>query len=235
MPPRPETCVTEVLGALQLLESNARDIAPELKTIKGFALTCLNDLGKTKRGLPRRLESAKQDLLNNKDIIIVKADKGSMIVVLDRNAYISAGEEMLADVNVYEHLNVNPLRTEQTKFNSELDRIFRYMTGKDAPSRFRSRLPTLPFLKLGPKIHKPQLSFRPIVSQSKSFQKPLAKYLAKILTPLLGTFSPAHLKDSVHLKEVLLAEADPKLPFLSIDVESLFTNTPVEPLLDFLR
>ena len=90
-------------------------------------------------------------------------------------------------------------------------------------------------MKLGPKIHKPGKIFRPIVSQSKSFQKPLAKHLAKILTPLLGSFSPAHLKDSVHLKQVILAEADPNLPFLSLDVESLFTNVPVEPLLDFLR
>ena len=43
------------------------------------------------------------------------------------------------------------------------------------------------------------------------------------------------MKDSVHLKQVILAEADPNLPFLSLDVESLFTNVPVEPLLDFLR
>ena len=90
-------------------------------------------------------------------------------------------------------------------------------------------------MKLGQKIHKPGVPFRPIVSQSKSFQKPLAKHLAKILTPLLESFSPAHLRDSVHLKEVLLAEADPKLPFLSLDVEALFTNVPVEPLLDFLK
>ena len=34
---------------------------------------------------------------------------------------------------------------------------------------------------------------------------------------------------------MLLAEADPTLPFLSIDVTALFTSVPVEPLLDFLK
>ncbi len=221
--------------ALQHLESTARDIAPELKTIKGFAITCLNDLGKNRCGLPQQPHSAKQGLQNNKDIIILKADKGSKIVMLNKEAYISAGEDMLADANVYDRLTINPLSTESAKFNSKLDDIFKDMPAGKTPTRFRSWLPNLPFLKLNPKIHKPGLPFRPIVSQSKSFQKPLAKHLAKILTPLLGSFSPAHLRDFVCLKEVLLAEADPKLPFLSLDVESLFTNVPVEPLLDFLK
>ena len=38
----------------------------------------------------------------------------------------------------------------------------------------------------------------------------------------------------MHLKTLLSEEADPSLPFLSMDIESLFTNVPVEPLLDFL-
>ena len=193
LPPRPETCTMSVLAALQDLESTAKEIAPELRTIKGFAITCLNDLSKSNGELPQRLHSAKKGLQYNKNIIIVKADKGSKIVVLNKQDYISAGEAMLADTNVYEKLNVNPLRTESANFNTELDRIFGYMQGKKAPKRFKSRLPKLPFLKLGPKIHKPGNTFRPKVSQSKSFQKPLAKHLAKILSPLLGSFSPAHL------------------------------------------
>ena len=106
--------------------------------------------------------------------------------------------------------------------------------GVQLPKRFLAYLPTLPFMKFSPKLHKPTLCFRPIVSQSQAFQKPLAQFLAKILTPLLGTFSPAHLPNSTQLKQRLLDEADPKLPFLSLDVEALFTNVPVDPLLDFL-
>ena len=50
----------------------------------------------------------------------------------------------------------------------------------------------------------------------------------------VGTFSNAHLLNSTQLKQRILEEADPNLPFLSLDVESLFTNVPLDPLLSFL-
>ena len=140
---------------------------------------------------------------------------------------------MQSDTNVYERLKKSPLRTEQTAFNNRLDKIFKKMPS-DLPKRFKAYLPTLPFMKLSPKIHKPTLCFRPIISQSQAFTKTLAQHLSKILTPLLGTFSTAHLLNSTQLKQRLLEEADPNLPFLSLDVESLFTNVPLTPLLDFL-
>ena len=232
LPPRKES-VLDVLVALQDLQSKARDIAAELNTIKGYALTGLCDLTNPLGTLPRRLEQAKHSLQRNAGIIILKADKGSKVCILDKDAYILAGEEMLADPNVYVPLTKSPLRTEQASFNRRLKRTFKKMQ-VCMPKRFLAYLPTLPFMKLSPKIHKPNLCFRPIISQSKAFTKPLAQHLANILNPLLGTFSSAHLANSKELKQRLQDEADPNLPFLSIDVESLFTNVPIEPLLQFL-
>ena len=94
LPPRAET-VTDILASLQDLQSRAKDIAPELQTIKGFALTGLNELVKPIGGLPRRLYMAKQSLQRNPDIIILKADKGNKVCVLDKKDYIKNGEEML--------------------------------------------------------------------------------------------------------------------------------------------
>ena len=104
-----------------------------------------------------------------------------------------------------------------------------------APKRFLAYLPTLAHLYLNPKIHKNPVSFRPIISQSQSYSKPLSRHISDILTPFLGSFSPAHLRDSVHLKNLLLEQADASLPFISLDVTSLFTNVPIEPLLEFLH
>ena len=186
LPPRSDS-VLDVLVALQDLETKARDIAPELHTIKGFALTGLTDLTKPIGTLPRRLDQAKRSLQQNPDIIIMKADKGARIVLLDKETYITSGEEMLADTNVYERLNKNPLRSEQQSFNRELTCIFKRMK-VPLPLRFKAYLPTLPFMKFSPKIHKPNLCFRPIVSQSQAFQKPLAKHLTKVLTPFAWNF-----------------------------------------------
>merc|ERR1712055_966654 len=72
LPPRPETCA-DVITAIQHLESYARDIAPELRTLKGFVLTGLQHLNKAGAGLPRRLRVALQSLRTNSSVIILKA------------------------------------------------------------------------------------------------------------------------------------------------------------------
>ena len=51
---------------------------------KGFALTGLNELVKPIGVLPRRLYMAKQYLQRNPDIIILKADKGNKVCVVDK-------------------------------------------------------------------------------------------------------------------------------------------------------
>ena len=234
MPPRPEDCV-DFMAALQDLESYARDIIPELKTLKGFALNGIDHLTKHVSGLPKRYLQALHELQRNKDIMILPADKGNQVVILDRSTYLSKGEEMLSDTNVYERLRKNPIQDEKAAYNKAIKEIFESMPAKAVPKRFESYLPKLPYFYLRAKIHKNPLSYRPIISQTQSITRRLSKHLSNILTPFLGTFSTAHLHNTDELKSKLQESADPSLPFLSLDVESLFTNVPIEPLLDFLR
>ena len=231
--PRAETGV-DVLEAINNLQSRAYGIAPELQTLKGFVLTGLNNLANTREALPRRYNKALQALQRNPNLIILKADKGSKVVVMDKDEYLSEGELMLSNINVYEHLRKNPISVESTAYNTELKDIYKAM-GLDVPSRYTTLLPILPYMYFSPKIHKDPLSYRPIVSQRRSFTAPLAKHLADILSPLMGRFSSAHIRNSVELKSFLQENADPSLPLLSLDVESLFTNVPIEPLLEFLH
>ena len=142
---------------------------------------------------------------------------------------------MLADADVYEPLNKNPLATEQPRCNKELSRIFSGMGMSVQPIPFKIILPVLAYCYFSPKLHKDPISYRPIVSQRQAFTARLARHLSSILTPTLGSFSPAHLRDSTHLKAMLLEKADPSLPFISLDVDALFTNVPLEPLLGFLH
>ena len=85
-----------------------------------------------------------------------------------------------------------------------------------------------------PKFHKPGNPLRPIVSSTGSVTQRLSKYLASLLSPLLGSISHSHLINfddfvskvrEINLKDKVL---------VSFDVESLFTNVPVEETLSFL-
>lgn len=101
-----------------------------------------------------------------------------------------------------------------------------------APRENSSRVPRL-YGK--PKIHKPGMPLRPIVSAVNSATHPLAKYLAKDLQPLVE-HAESYVRDSTHfvekLKGMKLNTGD---MLISLDVVSLFTNIPVAEALDVLR
>ena len=48
-----------------------------------------------------------RSLANDRSIIIKKADKGSCVVVLDRDDYIAKAEKQLSDKNVQRDVNFN--------------------------------------------------------------------------------------------------------------------------------
>ena len=86
----------------------------------------------------------------------------------------------------------------------------------------------------------PPLKFRPIISQCSAFSTPLSKYIASILSPLVGTFSKAHLTNSQDFTTRLtnFYSNNPHMlsaPLVSLDVESLFTNVSLPIVLSFLR
>ena len=63
----------------------------------------------------------------------------------------------------------------------------------------------------------------------------LSKWLVKILTPLVGTISDSHVKNSVDFVNKLLhTNVNYGFKMVSFDVVSLFTKVPVDDLLEFL-
>ena len=79
------------------------------------------------------------------------------------------------------------------------------------------------------KVHKQQVdgcsSFRPILSALQTPTYNLAKFLVPILNPL--TKNGYTVKDSFQFAEEI-CEQDPTLSMVSLDVDSLFTNIPLD-------
>ena len=86
-----------------------------------------------------------------------------------------------------------------------------------------------------PKIHKPGIPLRPIVSSTCTVTYSTAKVLAKILKLLLGmsTHHVHNTKDFVkHLKDVRLKQGE---CIISYDVTALFTSVPIQPVLNIIQ
>ena len=83
------------------------------------------------------------------------------------------------------------------------------------------------------KVHKQEvggcLPFRPILSALQTLTYNLAKFLVPILDPL--TKNEYTVKDSFHFAEDI-CEQDPSLSMGSLDVDSLFTNIPLDETID---
>ena len=78
-----------------------------------------------------------------------------------------------------------------------------------------------------PKIHKPEVPLRPIVSFVTSPSYQLSKYLADILSPLVDR-TPSHVKDSNEFVAFIGSQVLDDEMMVSFDVVSLFTNVPID-------
>ncbi|XP_046384847.1 uncharacterized protein LOC124155175 [Ischnura elegans] len=86
-----------------------------------------------------------------------------------------------------------------------------------------------------PKVHKEGFPLRPIVSAIDSPTHNLARYLAKQLQPFSGR-TPTYVRNSAHfielIKELRVSDTD---MLVSFDVESLFTNIPIEEAVEITK
>ena len=78
-----------------------------------------------------------------------------------------------------------------------------------------------------PKIHKPEVPLRPIVSCIGAPSYQLSNHMASLISPLAGE-ADSHVKNSKHFMEVMVGLRVEDEMLISFDVTSLFTNIPVD-------
>ena len=78
-----------------------------------------------------------------------------------------------------------------------------------------------------PKIHKPDVPLRPIVSFYSSPTYQLCKHLCRLLSPLVGNI-PNHINNSSAFSNFVTTQHLEEEILVSFDVVSLFTKVPIE-------
>jgi len=170
---------------------------------------------------------------NNFDIIFTKADKGNITVALDKAHYLDSVNGMLKDNTTYEMIQKNPVKKVETKLNELLKRWLALgFISKEESYKLKGSDCTLSKAYGLPKIHKENVPFRIIVSSINSTLNSFADYLRKILHNSLP-LARSHVKNSFQLFNTLSGKKIPeKHLLLSLDVKSLFTNIPLELILE---
>ena len=167
--------------------------------------------------------------------MIVPADKGNATVLMDRESYDEKMNTLLDDP-VYGKLKRDPRNSAESKVDNTLKALNKE---KKIDHRMYERLKPshskIPRIYGTPKVHKPEVPLRPIVPSIGSATYKVAKYLARVIGPLVG-HTVHHVKDSRHFAESMKAERlQEDESMISFNVKSLFTNVPVDEALEIAK
>jgi len=182
----------------------------------------------------KALSSLKED----KEIVIKKADKGGVTVILNKSDYITQTLALLGDVTQYQETEIDDNMTTIALLKPELFDLLNkgFINKKQFKFFDKSMLDSKPRrLYCLPKIHKPVESWitnnippgRPIISDINSVTYEISKFISDHLK-LLSCQHASYIRDTYDLLEKL---KDLKIPknasLVTLDVKSLYPSIPI--------
>jgi len=166
-----------------------------------------------------------------KNIVISKADKGNTLVLMYKSDYNDKMYNILNDNSKFKKVNEDTTRDRHGKFQGWLWRH----KGLFSESEYKNLYPssaTVPTMYGLPKIHKEGTPLRPILSMVGTFNHALAQFLCKLFKFMKDSDNIC--RDSFNLQDIL-AKSDLHKSFLvSYDIDSLFTNIPVNEVINII-
>ena len=188
--------------------------------------------------IPYHYEEIIKKLSNNKDIIILKQDKGRGLVVLNRTSYFEKCSNILTSdqFKVFENDHTKTLE-------SKLQRVLRKIKHVVDKKLYKRLYPTSakPISVYGTaKVHKlkerervDKLTLRPIISNIGTATYEIARYLAELLAPL-GKSKHTISNTKYFITRLKTERIPERFKMISFNVKSLFTNVPLEETINII-
>lgn len=234
--------VTDILASIeQVMENKDEEIKTDIRikvcnTIKNF---CNKPQHKstTQKEIDKKCITTKSFLKRHPNLLILEADKSKQTVIMDRPDYEEKMDILLKDTNTYMSINKDMTAIHQKNNNSIVNKW---------AEELKINLQTKSFLKINnslppriyglPKTHKINVPLRPIVNFIQSPFYNMSKYLAQITCNIVGKTNNT-VTDSWefvdYIKSVNTIPTNHVM--ISLDVVSLYTNTPIDIALDVLK
>ncbi len=179
---------------------------------------------------------ALKDLGQDTTRIIMKADKGNSLVIMDRDEYDKKMENLLKDEATYTVIPKPPFKRVERELNAMLlnlknqkkipENTYRKLHSSDAiPPAIRGSI----------KHHKVDYPLRPIVTCIDSALYETSKSLTKILSPLQNKNGFSVANSTQFKNKICNITIDDDESMISFDVVSLFTAIPVDKACRYIR
>ena len=192
------------------------------------------NLYQSKSNLTKEEFRAIKSLIDNKNIIIKPADKGSSVVIMDKMDYLKEGYRQLANEKHYQKVP-SPV---YPKVSLSINMILKYLNEQRFLDKKQVEYLSVPEeprdrkFYLLPKIHKDKSKWtegkippgRPIVSDCNSDTYAISEYIDHFLAPIAKCHD-SYLKDTQDFLEKLnKTTPSEKSLLVTLDVDSLYTN-----------
>ena len=169
----------------------------------------------------------------NTDIIIRKADKSNVFVIMDRDKYTSKISAMLSDENKFLKMEHDPSENLNKLLNEQISKVNAVKDGvrlNKLVGHFE-----MGYIYGNPKVHKNAINppLRPIVSQVGTAVASVAAQINDIIKQYIPSrFMVGSTYEFLQL--INTCEITQSCKIASLDVESLFTNIPVIDTIDIV-
>jgi len=206
------------------------DLALDDKDI-GTKYICKNHIQQSVQSAPapknNEMKTVKriQSTLKNENLTLVKADKGETIVILNQADYIEKVNAFL-NCSSFQKIDRDPTNNYNKILKTNLTICKNIFSSSN--ENLINMNPLAPRLYGLPKLHKPNITIRPVVSH---FTAPCHKlgYKLNNLFRNYTSFKPTYtVSNSYELCEkIKTVQVPPNARLISFDVTNLFTNVPV--------
>ena len=205
--------------------------------LKHFAIR--KNIDSSRDNLTNDERKAIKSLRENPDIVIQRPDKGGGVVVMNRSDYNAKLENLISNSNKFQEITVEQDK-QNTKIKKKINDIAKLYKGHQTLNYVYKQLHRVGEYPNGhlyglPKIHKDPIDppLRPIISMSGTVTHEIAQLLNDMIRPYIDNRYMLKSTDELllHTKDLKLAPGE---ELVSLDVESLFTNVPVDETINII-
>ena len=184
-----------------------------------------------KNNLSHNEYKALTELVNNTEIILKKADKGTTTVIMNKCDKIQEAQTHLNNREHYKPLKNAMAEETLQRVNELATRLHQNNYIDDMTKKWFSQTrnpPRIPIFYTLTKIHKQNPVGRPIISGCEGPTERLSSFVDKLLQPIAQS-QKSYLKDTTHfINFIEKTKVPPNTILVSMDVTSLYTNIPQE-------
>jgi hypothetical protein len=187
---------------------------------------------------PKKFNMTKEEmkLLNEiksiDDIVIVQADKGGKIVIMDKLDYITKIEEKLSDKNVYQQVKTDPTTKIKEEINNKITKLMNQNKITLNTKYYLTSIDDLPKIRGQPKLHKTNAPMRIVTCSKNTITSPISQYVFKYIKELRSTLTGVVNNTFNFVKEINNLNINHDERLASLDIQDLYTNIPVTKAVD---